>query len=257
LLRRILDTQGRSRGYINGRPATLAQLKEAGERLVDLHGQHAHQSLGRPETQRELVDAFGGFATLARETANAWRRWREAIEHRAQGERDVAVWRQEREALAARHRELEALAAATEEWTELLQAQSRLSHAANLIEVTRAAQDELADGDAAIALRIAAVQHRLRQAASHDRALDEVVTLTEEAGIRIEEAARALRAYGDRFDLDPAELGRIEQRIGAILDVARKYRVRPEALAELAQTTSARLAALDERRDADGLARAE
>src|SRR5262249_33117027 len=72
LLRRTLDADGRSRAWINGRPATLAQLKEVGERLVDLHGQHAHQSLTVPEVQRALVDAFGGFATLARETASAW-----------------------------------------------------------------------------------------------------------------------------------------------------------------------------------------
>jgi DNA repair protein RecN (Recombination protein N) len=88
LLRRVLDAQGRSRAYVNGHPATLAQLAELGERLVDLHGQHAHQSLGQAEAQRALVDAFGGFATLAREVAAAWRAWRTAVERR-----DAAQWR--------------------------------------------------------------------------------------------------------------------------------------------------------------------
>src|SRR5437762_13225818 len=79
LLRRTLDAQGRSRAWINGRPATLAQLAEAGAELVDLHGQHAHESLVRPEMQRALLDAFGGFTTLAREVGAAWRAWRDAV----------------------------------------------------------------------------------------------------------------------------------------------------------------------------------
>ena len=82
LLRRVLDAQGRSRAWINGRPATLAQLSELGAKLVAIHGQHAHQSLGETEAQRHLVDAFGGFTTLAREVADRWRAWRAAAEKR-------------------------------------------------------------------------------------------------------------------------------------------------------------------------------
>src|SRR5437867_2574856 len=92
LLRRVLDAQGRSRAYVNGRPATLTQLKDVGEQLVDLHGQHAHQSLGRAEAQRQLLDAFGGFATLGREVAGAWRVWRDAKERRARVELDSAAF---------------------------------------------------------------------------------------------------------------------------------------------------------------------
>src|SRR5437762_11856521 len=89
LLRRVIDAQGRSRAWINGRPATLAQLAEVGPSLVDLHGQHAHESLGRPEAQRQLVDAFGGFTALAREIASAWRAWCDAAERRARAEREA------------------------------------------------------------------------------------------------------------------------------------------------------------------------
>src|SRR4029078_8287639 len=91
LLRRVLDAQGRSRAYVNGRPATLAQLADIGERLIDLHGQHAHQSLGRPETQRQLLDAFGGVEALARDVAAAWLAWRDAIERRDRGGREAAA----------------------------------------------------------------------------------------------------------------------------------------------------------------------
>src|SRR5712691_12155805 len=99
LLRRTLDVQGRSRAWINGRPATLAQLAELGASLIDLHGQHAHESLGRPEIQRQLVDAFGGFTALAREVASAWRRWRDAAERRERVEREAASFVAERDLL--------------------------------------------------------------------------------------------------------------------------------------------------------------
>ena len=110
LLRRTLDAQGRSRAWINGRPATLAQLKELGEQLVDLHGQHAHQSLAAAEVQRALVDAFGGFTTLARETATRWRAWRAAVEQRDAAAQAAQASAAERELLEARRRELAALA---------------------------------------------------------------------------------------------------------------------------------------------------
>ena len=129
LLRRTLDSDGRSRAWINGRPATLAQLKEAGERLVDLHGQHAHQSLTAPDVQRGLVDAFGGFAVLTRETAAAWREWRTAAERCESAAQAARASAAEREALDARHRDLASLDMSPDEratmvehvgyWTEL------------------------------------------------------------------------------------------------------------------------------------------
>src|SRR2546426_2008002 len=143
LLRRTLDAQGRSRAWINGRPATLQQLGDAGANLVDLHGQHAYESLARPETQRQLVDAFGGFTALSREVAAAWRAWREAKERRARGERDAATRLAERDALAARAAELSALGATAAEWQELSEAQSRLANAASLLEAAAAGVAEL------------------------------------------------------------------------------------------------------------------
>jgi len=257
LLRRVLDAQGRSRAYVNGRPTTLVQLKDVGEQLIDLHGQHAHQSLGRAEAQRQLLDAFGGFATLAREVASAWRVWREASERRARAERDTATLTEERNALAARHAELSSLGASVAEWEELARAQSRLAHAATLIQTSTLAEAELAEGEDALAPRFSALVQRLRQAASHDRTLDEVVALIDEAKIRVVEASRALRAYRERLDLDPAELVRTEERIAAIHHTARKYRVRPEALPELAAETEAKLVALAARGDSEALLRAE
>jgi DNA repair protein RecN (Recombination protein N) len=257
LLRRTLDAQGRSRAWINGRPATLAQLGEAGASLVDLHGQHAHESLGRAETQRQLVDAFGGFAALAREVAAAWRLWRDADGQRARGEREAATLTAERELLAARAAELAALGATAAEWQELSATQSRLANAAKLLETAAVGEAELVDGEAALNSRLAALIQRLRQALTHDPSLAEIVALADEARIRVDEAGRALRTYRERLDLDPAELSRIEDRLAAIHAVARKHRVAPEALPALAAETAERLAALAESADAEALARAE
>ncbi len=257
LLRRVLDAQGRSRAQINGRPATLAQLEAVGELLIDLHGQHAHQSLGRPETQRRLLDAYGGFTALAREVASKWRDWQDALERRDRGVQNAAALRGERDTLGARQAELEALGMASGEWERLSQSQSRLAHAATLLDAASAAEAELGEGDASLASRLATVVQRLKHAAAHDPALDEMVALCDEARIRADEAARALRSYRERLDLDPGELSRVEARLSAIHDAARKYRVRPDELGALAEQTAARLAELAVRSDAEGLAKAE
>ncbi len=270
LLRRVLDAQGKSRAWINGSPVTLAQLEAVGEQLIDLHGQHAHQSLVRAETQRELLDAFGGFATLASEVAAAWRTWRAAVARRESGTRDAASRRAEHDSLAARHKELSALGTTAAEWTELSAAQSRLAHAAALLDAAIAGESELADSDAALGARLTSLVHRLRQAALHDSTLDAIVTLVEDARIGIDEAGRMLRHYRERLELDPAELARVEARLAAIHEVARKFRVRPEELPQLAADTSAALDALsadtnlavlaaaeaDARKNYDALARA-
>jgi DNA repair protein RecN (Recombination protein N) len=244
LLRRVLDAQARSRAWINGSPATLAQLAAVGEQLIDVHGQHAHQSLGRPETQRALLDAFGGFATLAAEVALAWRAWRSAAERHQNGVRDAASKGAERDALASRNDELVALGATADEWAELSLAQSRLAHAASLLEAASAGEAELAGDDAALNSRLAVLVQRLRQAATHDKGLDDIVALIDEARIGIDEAGRMLRLYRERLELDPAELARVEARLATIHDVARKYRVRPEDLPLLAADTAAALRTL-------------
>jgi len=125
IVRRVLDAQGRSRAFVNGHPATLAQLAALGEQLVDLHGQHAHQSLEQAESQRALLDAFGGFATLASETAQAWRLWRAAVERRDAAASAAQASAAEREFLASRRRELAALAITDTEWGDLNVAQAR------------------------------------------------------------------------------------------------------------------------------------
>lgn len=255
LVRRTLDAQGKSRGFVNGSPVTLAQLGSLGERLVDLHGQHAHQALEQPQAQRDLVDAFGGFTTLAREVATRWQAWQEAIALRDAAATASAASLLEREILETRMRELAELAVDADEWTVLASAQSRLTHAAELIAATTAGVDALLEGDGNLGSKLAQITQSLRDAATRDPALLPIVALLEPAAIALDEAARSLREYGGHLDLDPAELQRIEERLTAIHDMARKHRVRPEMLPELLTQTRVRLAALAEASDVDALAR--
>jgi DNA repair protein RecN (Recombination protein N) len=248
-LRRTLDAQGRSRAWINGRPATLAQLKDIGEQLVDLHGQHAHQSLTAASVQRSLLDAFGGFTALGRATASAWHAWNAAVAKREAAAEAAMASAAEREVLEARRRELAALDVSADEWTVLTQAQSRLAHAAALIEAAAAGEEGLTDGDGALSSRLRALIAKLDAHSAHDPALAEIVALLEPASIGIDEAARALRGYRQKLDVDPAELARIEERLSAIHDLARKHRVRPDALPAMAAETETRLAALAESAD--------
>ena len=254
LLRRVLDAQGKSRAWINARPATVAQMKDLGEHLVDIHGQHAHQSLGAPEAQRNLVDTFGGFTTLAQEVAQRWRAWRDALERRDAAAQGAAAHAAQREALDTRGRELAALAVAEGEWAALAATQSRLSNAATLITAAADGMTTLADADDAITVRLSQLNHRMEAAAAHDPALAEVMALLAPARIQLDEAARALREYQRGLDLDPDEHRRVEERLTASHDIARKYRVRPEALPELLATTVAELAALADAGDAAALA---
>jgi DNA repair protein RecN (Recombination protein N) len=255
LLRRVLDAQGRSRAWINGSPATLAQLKALGEQLVEITGQHAHQALSTAETQRSLVDAYGGFSALAAETASAFRAWRASLQVLDAARVDAGRTDAEREFLASRRAELAALGLRQDEWAELSASQSRLANAASLIDACEQAAQALEESDDALTRRVAQLASRLKAAAAHDPSLGEVVGLLEPAQVQLDEAARALRDYRRRLDLDPGELKRIDERLAALHDLARKHRVRPEQLAGLLASTEAALAELAAAADVAGLER--
>ena len=255
LLRRVLEPQGRSRAWINGSPATLAQLKDLGERRVEITGQHAHQSLSTAQTQRELLDSFGGFTALAGEAALAWRAWRDAVAKRDAARVDASRSTAEREFLAARRDELAALRLREGEWADLAAAQTRLSNVAALVEACEAAEQALESSDDSLTRRLAQLSTRLRSAAAHDSALAEIASLVEPAQAQLAEAARALRDYRRRLDVEPEDLAGIEDRLSALHDIARKHRVRPEALPGLLASTEAALAELAAASDVDALER--
>ena len=249
LLRRVVDTNGRSRAYLNGSPVTLAQLREVAESLVDIHGQHAHQSLLRGDAQRALLDSHARLGSLLDEVAAAWRRWREIrglLDAAAGGAQALA---QEREQLEWQVRELETLGFSPAEWDALNVEHKRLAHAASLVEGARFSLDLLAEGDAACEQQVDTVARRLDSLAEYDPALAEVAALLQSAQAELAEAVSALRRYADRVDLDPQRLGEAERRIEAVHGCARKFRSPPDDLPALLERWQARLSVLGESAD--------
>ena len=241
LVRRVIDAAGRSRGFINGRAATLAQLREAGEFLVDIHGQHQHQSLTRAAAQRELVDAYGGLDDQAAKTAQQFREWRRLSEQRNAFEANATVFAAEREQLEWQVRDLEALNFTTDEWQSLLSEHARLAHAASLIEAAQYGLETLSEGEGASLAQLNGVITRLNNLIEHDAGLRQILDVLEPAQIQLQEAVYALRHYGERLDIDPQRLRETEQRLDAIHSAARKFRVTPEQLPEVLDKARARL----------------
>ncbi|MBL8419964.1 MAG: DNA repair protein RecN [Dechloromonas sp.] len=254
LLRRVLDAGGRSRGYINGSPATAQQLREVGEFLVDIHGQHAHQSLLRADAQRALLDSHAGLSASAQQVATAYRVWRDAASALQLAASGTEALERERAQLEWQVRELATLAFAEDEWTGLELEHNRLAHAASLIEGAQFALDVLADGEATCSSQLDRVAARVDGLASYDPDLQEVSGLLGSARTELAEAVSTLRRYADRVDLDPARLAEVERRMEAVLACARKYRAQPAELPGLLAGWQTRLETLNESADLDALA---
>jgi DNA repair protein RecN (Recombination protein N) len=257
LMRRVIEVSGRSRGFINGRAATAAQLREAGEFLVDIHGQHQHQSLARPAAQRELLDAYGGLADAARKVAELHRSWQQRRDSRMALETNAAAFAAEREQLEWQAQELSALKFGTDEWPALTAEHSRLAHAASLIEVAQLGVEALSEGEDSGLTRLNAVMAKLGGQVEHDPRLKEIVDLLDSARIQLQEGAHELRRYGERLDLDPRRLQEVERRLEAIHNAARKHRVRPEELPARLENAQARLREMGEGADVESLRKLE
>ncbi|AXL52761.1 DNA repair protein RecN [Paraburkholderia caffeinilytica] len=257
MLRRVVDANGRSRAFINGTAATLAQLREVGEMLVDIHGQHAHQLLMRPDAQRELFDTHAGLAETATTVTRAWRSWREkvqAVEHAQTRDRELQL---ERERLAWQLTELDKLSPQPGEWEEVNAEHRRLSHSANLIDGVQGALGALSESDEAMITHLASIVSKVRDLAEIDPALNDVLAALEPAEIQLQEAAYSLSHYAQKLDLDPDRLAQVEKRLDALHSAARKFRLQPETLPEEHEARRAQLAALDAAADLDSLHAAE
>ncbi|MDN5934976.1 MAG: DNA repair protein RecN [Nitrosospira sp.] len=257
LLRRIVDIGGRSRGFINGRSATLQQLRAAGEKLVDIHGQHVHQSMLRSDAQRDLLDVFSGSQALARSVTEGYRRWQGLQQRRLDWERNASVLVQEREQLEWQVDEISTLNFSLDEWQTLQADHSRLSHAASLLEAAQMGLEALSEGESASLAQINSVISRLHNLRDCDANLQVVLDLLESAQIQLQEGVYELARYQQRLDLDPQRLQEMEERLTAIHSTARKYRVTPAELADLLRTAAERLDELGQRGDGEALAREE
>jgi DNA repair protein RecN (Recombination protein N) len=230
LLRRTVDTAGRSRGFVNGRAATAAQMRELGELLVDIHGQHDHQLLLRRDRQRGLLDAFAGCQDLAASVARDFGAWRRVSEQRAAREKAQASSARERDLLGHEIRDLEALGFDAQRWNDDQAEHRRLAHAQELIATVSECAEALDESDDALATRLASAAARLAEAAALDPELDEARRDVETASLHAQEAAQLLRRYLQRLDVDPARLAELDARMRAVMDCARKYRVDPAGL---------------------------
>ena len=242
LLRRVIDTGGRSRAFINGRPVTLAQLREAGEYLVDIHGQHEHQSLLRGPAQRSLLDAYAGLEQDVAAVAAAWRRWRDLQHELTLLETNAAAYAAERQQIEAQVHELTALNVSSAEWNALNAEHARLAHAQSLIEGVQQSMDALSDSDDSAVTQLAAVASRLKRLVEYDGRLDEIVAVVGSAQAQAQESVYMLRDYAQRLELDPQRFREVEQRLDAVHATARKHRLAPEALPEALERARERLA---------------
>jgi DNA repair protein RecN (Recombination protein N) len=257
MLRRVVDASGRSRAFINGTAATLAQLRELGEMLVDIHGQHAHQLLMRPDAQRTLFDTHAGLGALADAVGRAWRTWRDAaqaVETAKTRDRELQL---ERERLAWQLAELDRLAPQPGEWEEVNAEYNRLSHSASLIDGVQGALAALSESDEAMLTQLAAVISKLRDLADIDPALNDALAALEPAEIQLQEAAYSLSHYAQRLELDPQRLAQLEKRVDALHSAARKFRLQPHTLPDEHTARRVQLAALDAATDLESLHAAE
>jgi DNA repair protein RecN (Recombination protein N) len=253
VLRRVVDSQGRSRAFVNGVPATVTQLRELGDTLVDIHGQHAHQSLLRADAQRDLLDTHGGHGPLCASVEQAWKRWRQAARQLEVAERDSAGLQAERERLEWQAAELDRVNLQPGEWDALQVEQTRLAHAQSLLDGATQALAALDAEDGAAHSLVTAAQHTVQGLLRHDPALQGVHEELESARIAIAEAVSDLNNYVSRVELDPDRLAQAEARMSAIFETARKFKTDPDALSALRESLHAQLADLQAVGDVEAL----
>jgi DNA repair protein RecN (Recombination protein N) len=258
LLRRSVDTQGKSRAWVNGSQATATQLRALGEMLLDIHGQHAWQSLTRPDAVRGLLDAYAGLNTDSLKLA--WHTWRQAQQavQTARNAQDSLSREQER--LAWQIGELDKLAPALDEWDGLNAQHTRLSHAQALIDAGQSAINSL-DGEessrlnsapGALGLLSQAIA-QLQDQAHVEPEFQSIAEVLQSSLAQAEDAAHSLQSYLRKTDLDPDRLNELDQRMSQWLSLARRYKRPPEELASLLAGWKQALNALEAASDLEGL----
>lgn len=255
LLRRTVDVEGRSRAWVNGSAATMSQLKTLANDLVDIHGQHAWQSLTRSDAVRALLDGFGQIDTRA--TSRAWTDWRQRRQALEDARARQSSLQQDSERLAWQITELDKLAPAVGEWEDLNAQHSRLAHAQALMDAAQVAASALDDDEPSAAGLIHRALSALQAQAHIEPAFAAPIDALEAALAQVQDAAHSAQQYSRHTELDPARLAALDERLGQWVSLARRYRRPPEALAELLAQWKAELAQLDQALDLASLQQAE
>ena len=245
IVRRVVSSEGRSRGYINGVQVPAQQLKALGQHLLSIHGQHAHQLLLKPDYQRQLLDAFAANSTALEATRSAWRQWQQLKREYHELEQSQQQRDAQRQLLEYQVAELDNFAAQDAEYPALEAEHSRLSHGNTLLSQSQQCLQLLYDDEQQNiyqALSVASAQ--MEQLATLDPSLHTITQMLNEALVQTEEASRELRRYADKVELDPERLAQVDERLSQWLNLARKHQVANEELATLHQQLAAQLATL-------------
>lgn len=260
VLRRIITREGRSKAWINGYPVTASQLKQLAPLLVNIHGQHEHQLLTRPEHQLSLLDAYARHQALLDDVQTAYADWYGLRKQQKQLHQQQAEMESRLQLLSYQVSELNEFALAEGEFEELEQQHKRLANSAALVEDSAFALNAIYEGEHnnAYSLLQSALS-RLEQQLDTDPNLAETVRMLNEASVQVEEAARELRHYQDNIELDNEQLLLAERRVTQAVQLARKHQLEPrqlyahhqQLLTELEQleTSQAESADIDERVD--------
>ncbi len=246
LIRRLISRDGRSRAYINTTSVPVQLLREVGEHLIDIHGQHAHQSLLKRDKQRDLLDGYGDYDDALTQVHDAFDQWdtvTKALQSIARADGEFAA---QLSLLKYQVEELEQLALTENELASLDKEHRRLANANHLIELTQRALDDLYDNDTSISHKISAVKREIASLERIDPALTAVTELLENATIQIAEAVNELRACHDKLEQDPAELDKVEQRLNILHAMGRKHHIQPQQLYEHFLSISEKLAQMEQ-----------
>jgi len=247
IIRRTISVKGPSKAFINGKPSPVAMLRELGEMLVDLHGQHEHQSLLKRENQGQLVDSFADNGNLLKQVAEAYKLWQSLQTEfkrlsQAKSDRDSRL-----DLLRYQVQELEALGLSVGETEKLEQEHKRLSNASQLLDTTERLLQQLTESeDYAVSQILSRCQTDLQGLQAMDPALKGVADMLDSAAIQINEATSELRHYLSDLELDPQHLAQVEQRLTDLHNLSRKHRVEPEDLITLLPDLQTELKELEE-----------
>ncbi|OGV76310.1 MAG: DNA repair protein RecN [Methylotenera sp. RIFCSPLOWO2_02_FULL_45_14] len=245
LLRRVMFADGRSRAFINGATVTVAQLKELGELLVDIYSQNAHHSLLKLATQRNVLDSFAGLSALATQVAVDYKVWYQLNQQRLEAEKNAQQYADELANLRDKTRELSQFSISQIEWEALQQEHTRLSNGASLMTGGEQCRELLSEGELSAMRLLSQVQHKLQSLSEFDSAITEATETLNSAIIQLEETDRFLNRYLQRTELDPASLAELDSKIQNIHNISRKYRVKPDALADLLAQSQVRMVVLE------------
>ncbi|MDD2057280.1 DNA repair protein RecN [Pseudomonas sp. GD03860] len=246
ILRRVITAEGRSRGYINGTPCPLGDLKALGELLIDIHSQHEHQSLLKADTHRRLLDEYAGATDLARQVQLAAQRWRQTRQELERLSNSGDEQRAQHQLLSYQLEELDNLGLGENELEQLEQEHKNLTNVEALFGICRQVIDHCSENDSGNVLNaLTASLNRLTAVQNAPKALDEAATMIASAQIQVEEAVGELNRFLDNFDADPARLQQLEERLDSIYTLARKHRVHPTELANLQQRLMEELESLN------------